>query len=251
MNNNVIWKDIEGFDGFFKINNNFEVYRLDRNNNLIKKNITSDNCYVLELKGYKRKKIRTHILYLKYFPEEYIKYKIKELENLTNTRWKRIKKFESLYLINEYGKIYKLDFDGFSEGSLKENGYVRFTLMFNNGKSKKDYYVHRLVAETFIPNPENKPEVNHIDGDKTNNHVSNLEWVTRSENGIHKYRVLGHKATKHRSKAIKVIDLISKKTKRYESHSDFAKEINIKTFNFNYNIKNKIPYLKRYLIEEI
>lgn len=66
---------------------------------------------------------------------------------------------------------------------IKKDGYVSVKL-YKNGKAKR-HPIHRLVAKAFIPNPENKPEVNHIDSIKSNNFVSNLEWCTRSENMIH------------------------------------------------------------------
>lgn len=66
------------------------------------------------------------------------------------------------------------------------SGYLSFTECINN--VKRDVYVHRLVAKTYIPNPQNKPCINHIDGNKLNNCVSNLEWVTHKENSVHASR---------------------------------------------------------------
>jgi len=89
------------------------------------------------------------------------------------------------YKIDENGNIYSKYLKSFLQPKLGDNGYYEVTLFLDGKRHYKS--VHRLVAETFIPNPENKLCVNHIDGNKLNNNVYNLEWVTHSENTKHAF----------------------------------------------------------------
>lgn len=87
------------------------------------------------------------------------------------------------------------------KGSLNPNGYPQVKLTIST-KNSKYVRTHRLVAEAFIPNPDNKPQVNHIDGVKTNNHVENLEWVTNRENSLHSWLFLGRTVSEETKKKI-------------------------------------------------
>lgn len=99
-------------------------------------------------------------------------------------QWKEIQGYNGRYFIsskgqikNKYGKILK---------PWIRNGYYTIGLMIN--KKRTNYYIHRLVAEYFLSNPDKQRNfVNHLDGDKLNNNVSNLEWCTRQENAQHAY----------------------------------------------------------------
>ena len=84
------------------------------------------------------------------------------------------------YYIYDNGDIYNSNTQKILKGSIGEHGYKYYRL--SKGNIKQMYYAHRLVAEYFIPNPNNLPVVNHIDGNKMNNNVTNLEWVSYSEN---------------------------------------------------------------------
>lgn len=98
-------------------------------------------------------------------------------------KWKDIPKYEGIYQISTMGRI-KVTRNGDERilvGVLdKSTGYRRFSL-YKDGKVKRAY-VHRLVAESFIPNVENKPEIDHINTIRHDNRVENLRWVTRKEN---------------------------------------------------------------------
>jgi len=100
-----------------------------------------------------------------------------------------IKGFEGMYQINMSGEIMGLRgrygrAPAILKAKLGRNGYYSVSLCQKEGK-RITVSIHRLLAIAFIPNPENKPQVNHIDGDKLNNKLSNLEWVSHKENLVH------------------------------------------------------------------
>lgn len=166
----------------------------------------------------------------------------------------------------EIDKHYLISKDGFvfsekTNRKLKmykdENGYLNITLTYN-GKIKH-FRIHRLVAMAFIDNKQNKPQVNHKDGNKLNNHVSNLEWCTQSENEKHAYSKCNH------SKVVQVAQ-IEKETNKliavyhscYEAHrrtkvkrSTISAQINRNNFSKYYNFyfrkatKEQIEMAKR------
>ena len=118
-----------------------------------------------------------------------------QTDNFTEV-WKPVYGYEGIYEVSSFGNIRSIDrfvphkvsgrqfIKGRNMTCIKNNfGYFIVT-MSKNGIVKK-MYVHRLVAEAFIPNFENKPHVNHIDGDKSNNNIDNLGWVTALENNEH------------------------------------------------------------------
>lgn len=106
--------------------------------------------------------------------------------------WKDIPGLEGYYMANINGEIKSLCRRGnWKDVILKpqkhNHGYHCVNIKIP-GQNSKTMLVHILIAKTFIPNPENKPQVNHKDGDKHNNCVDNLEWVVQSENMIHAYK---------------------------------------------------------------
>lgn len=104
-----------------------------------------------------------------------------------NEIWKDIPGYDGLYKISNLGNIQSIQFNHSNMTKpLKfydKSGYNRVTLYNKNGHRK--VLIHRIVATVFIPNPSNKPIVNHKDGNKLNNCVDNLEWVTHKENVNH------------------------------------------------------------------
>ena len=103
--------------------------------------------------------------------------------------WKDIKGYEGLYKVSTYGRVKSLSksSNGYKEKILKgyntgkDRKYVCVKLYDKFG-NKKNYKIHRLVAEAFLDNYNNLPQVNHIDGDTFNNNINNLEWCTNEEN---------------------------------------------------------------------
>lgn len=103
--------------------------------------------------------------------------------------WRQIKEYPR-YSVSNFGRVKNNNTDKVLKGYTDFKGYQRVCIHCRGEGIRKDLKVHRLVAEAFVPNPDNKPQVNHIDGNKQNNAASNLEFCTNQENQLHAYRVL-------------------------------------------------------------
>lgn len=102
--------------------------------------------------------------------------------------------FDRKYFVDENGGVfnsYGRQLSSHVNGG-REYPYVEFRHKVDGKIIRKKYFVHRLVAEAFIPNPDNLPQVNHIDGNKNNSCLTNLEWVSNGENQTHSRYVLGN-----------------------------------------------------------
>jgi len=124
---------------------------------------------------------------------------------MENEVWKDIKHFEGLYQVSNCGNVRSLSFSRSKNvcelQKICKNGYSCVNLSKHN--SQYPWKISRLVATTFIPNPENKPEVNHIDGNTKNDALKNLEWVTTKENAIHASRLKLTKPPRRKGSGVK------------------------------------------------
>ena len=125
---------------------------------------------------------------------------------------KDIKGYEGLYAITSCGKVWSYQRKKFLTPYTSGNGYFKVGLFKDNGE--KQYYVHRLVAEAYLPNPENLPQVDHIDDDKTHNYLNNLQWITHRDNN-----------RKSKNKPILQFDLDGNFIREWECASDVGREV--------------------------
>ena len=167
--------------------------------------------------------------------------------------WKAVKGFEGLYQISNFGRVKSLVYKEkiLKPITSKTDGYVRIGLHKNRTIYTRT--IHRLVAEAFIENPMKKPHVNHIDGNKQNNHVRNLEWCTASENQFHSLEV-GLRTRNHPDKS-KPVDMFTKDgefLKTFPSIAEAMRQTSVGSSNIyqccakKYGCKTAGGYIWRY-----
>ena len=159
--------------------------------------------------------------------------------------WRDIPGYKGAYIAYDDGRIGYPHRTDFLKPTPTNGGYRRVTLYKNEGgkTTRKSFMVHRLVAMAFIPNPQNKPQVNHINGNKSDNRVENLEWCTATENMIHSVKT-GLRdmtcCTNATKKKVVQSTIGGEHIKTWDSMSDAARELGLKVSNISHCCSGRI-----------
>lgn len=149
--------------------------------------------------------------------------------------WKDIKGYEGLYEVSNIGRVRSLNKR--KKRVLKnENGYGYLRVSLSKNNKLKHFQVHRLVAQSFIPNVNNFPEVNHINGVKDDNRVENLEWCTRNENELHCYK---NNPELHKTSVVNQYDLEGNFIKQWSSIKEAQLKLGINNVSACCNNRRK------------
>lgn len=175
-------------------------------------------------------------------------------KQLKDEEWNEVEGFEGIYDISNCGRIRVRDrliscdkWEFIRKGRIMKptpSGRDYLAVNLTNGLIKKRDYVHIMVAKAFVQNPDNKPQVNHKDGDKSNNHYTNLEWATSQENINHAFEnnLNKHvqKNDKHRSKPVLQLSPNMEIIKRFPSISQVNRDLGFRVPNIVKAIKDQI-----------
>ena len=165
--------------------------------------------------------------------------------------WADVKDYEGLYQVSNFGRVKRVTTGRILKDSKTTYGYLKVNLYKNSVMSTKK--IHRLVAEAFIPNPENKPQVNHIDENKTNNMLSNLEWITNKDNLNHGTRNerAGKAISKSRSIPIIATNLKTGESTDFNSGKECARQLGLYPGNITKVLKGRLKQTGGYTFKYI
>jgi hypothetical protein len=176
-----------------------------------------------------------------------------EIESLPGEIWKNVVGLEDSYMVSNLGRVKS------KERTIQQNSRwgtkidKPYPEKLLNPQTNRNYLyvnangnktIHRMVAKAFIPNPEIKPEINHINGVKTDNRLENLEWVTRSENAIHAVKtgltVIKKGSERSDSTPISQFDLDGNWIRDWESQHQVERETGLQQSNINHVLKGRL-----------